>query len=445
MKAEELLNLLEAGKIAEAAGVLACGILAAWIYRIARSRLLGTLEIEKVAGWTFLARRLIVSLTFPIAWVALVGGAQAVFFRFMPAQGVFEVAVPSIGFLLLFQVLSFAVVSLLPQARFTAWMIRLAIGLGLVFLALRLFGWAQEAMAWINFPFLVLGPATISVEVILKSVFLVWLLFLAAGQITAFLQNRVLIRTDLDPSLSFAMMRFLKFFLFGIVVLVVLDTAGINLSTLTIFGGALGIGLGFGLQNIANNLVSGMILLLDRSIKQGDVVSVGDSYGWVVRLGARYIVVRTRDGVEKLIPNANLIASEITNWSHSDRKVRLHVKVGVSYDSDPFKVRQILLRVADTNPRVLKSPQPNVLFVDFGESSLDFELRVWIHDPEAGIESVRSALRFEIWKAFQDSGVQIPYPQRDIHIRSEMGLLQAPEAESPRVEEPLPHSRNPMD
>jgi small-conductance mechanosensitive channel len=224
-------------------------------------------------------------------------------------------------------------------------------------------------------------------------------------------------------------MRFFKFFVIGIGFLVALDTLGVNLSTLAIFGGALGIGLGFGLQNITSNLVSGIILLFDRPIKQGDVITVGDSYGWVVKLGARYIVVRTRDGVERLIPNANIISTEITNWSHSDLAVRLKIKVGVSYKSDPFRVRDLLLLVAETNPRVLKYPECRVLFVDFGESSLDFELRVWINDPQEGIESVRSALRFEIWKIFKENAIEIPFPQRDLYIKS--GLEGLPHLEIP--------------
>jgi len=151
----------------------------------------------------------------------------------------------------------------------------------------------------------------------------------------------------------------------------------------------------------------------------------------VVKLHARYIVVRTRDGVEKLIPNANLIASEITNWTHSDRAVRLHVKVGVAYKTDPFKVRELLLHVADNHERVLKYPQPNVLFVDFGESALEFELRLWINDPQEGIENMRSAMRFEIWKVFKEHGIEIPFPQRDLHIKSETVTLEPPPLPTP--------------
>jgi small-conductance mechanosensitive channel len=354
----------------------------------------------------------------------------------MPEAGLADVMVPVLWFLTLYQLTATAIALFLPKRHVIRFMTWLAVTLGIIILATRYFGQDAALMTAVNHPFHA-GPAVISLALILKAVFLFWGLFLIAGQFTAFLQNRVVSRTDIDPTLASAMLRFLKFFLFGIGVLVVLNTAGVNLSALTIFGGALGIGLGFGLQNIASNLVSGIILLMDRSIKQGDVVTVGDSYGWVVRLGARYVVVRTRDGVEKLIPNANLIASEITNWSHSDRAVRLHVKVGVSYNADPYKVRDLLLHVADNHPRVLKYPQPNVLFVNFGESSMDFEIRLWINDPQEGVENVRSAMRFEIWKIFKEHGIEIPFPQRELHIKS----APAPEHHSQEFEETMPPSR----
>lgn len=390
-----------------------------------------------------IVRRMGTSVRFPLIWAAMLLGIDSVFRSLGQSPRLIEIVLPVLGLFVLFRGLLAGAEPLLVRRPFTGWMLQLALVIGLMLLALRLLGLYAETMEVLNHPFLALGPASISLSVILKSAFLIWLIFVAAGLVTDFLQNRVLTRTRIDPNLAFAMMRFTKFFLFGIAVLIILDTAGVNLSALTIFGGALGIGLGFGLQNIANNLVSGWILLVDRSIKQGDVITVGDSYGWVVRLGARYIVVRTRDGVEKLIPNANLITSEITNWSHSDRAVRLHVKVGVSYDADPFKVRDLLLHVAGTHPRVLKKPQPNVLFVDFGDSSLEMEMRIWINDPEEGIESVRSAVRFDIWKAFKENGVQIPYPQRDIHIKGPSETPPTPEFPAEGFGEVLPAAKKP--
>ncbi|MEW6324896.1 MAG: mechanosensitive ion channel domain-containing protein [Nitrospirota bacterium] len=365
-----------------------------------------------------LGLRFVSLLLFPLAWVCLLMGGYALLGRVVAPTGLIETIIPLLWFFMLYQAAAASITLFLPKRHGMRFLVWLAVAVGVVTLAARYLGYGDALSAAANFPLVHLGPAVISVAIILKAVFLFGAIFLVAGQLTALLQSRFISRTDIDPNLSSAMLRFLKFFLFGIGVLIVLDTAGINLSALTIFGGALGIGLGFGLQTIANNLVSGVIFLLDRSIKQGDVITVGDSYGWVVKLGARYVVVRTRDGVEKLIPNANLITTEITNWSHSDRAVRLHVKVGVSYQSDPFKVRDLLLKVADTHPRVLKYPQPNVLFVNFGESSMDFELRLWINDPQEGVENVRSAMRFEIWKTFKEHGIDIPFPQRDLHIKT---------------------------
>jgi small-conductance mechanosensitive channel len=417
-----------------------CGAIAwlghRWMVRSAGARL----EPEPPPTVNAAVLQILSAIALPVVWIGLLSGAGMILRQITAPVGLIGVVVPSLWFLMVYRVSAVVIALWLPKRRTMRFMIHLAVAIGILMLAVRFLGRAQELKALANYPLLELGPAALTVAVILKSVFLFWILFLIAGQVTSFLQERIISKTDIDPSLSFAMTRFLKFFLFSLGVLIVLDTAGVNLSTLTVFGGALGIGLGFGLQNIASNLVSGMILLLDRSIKQGDVITVGDSYGWVVKLGARYIVVRTRDGVEKLIPNANLIASEITNWSHSDRAVRLHVKVCVSYKADPFKVRELLLHTADSHDRVLKYPQPTVLFVNFGENGMDFELRVWINDPQEGIESVRSAMRFEIWKIFNAHGIEIPFPQRDLHIKSE-AVSRPQEPRPSEFQESLPPTR----
>jgi len=408
----------------------ACGGVAWWAYRAAAKRLNGAalggpMTMANAMRW------LTAAAVFPLSWAFLVTAASFLLPMVMQPAGAVRAAVPVLWFFVIYPLVSILIVRLMPKPSAMRLMTHLAVAVGLVVMAVHVVDQDQELQAVANYPLVSLGPAMISIAVVLKSLFLFWVLFIIASRVTAFLQERLATTTDIDPSLSFALTRFLKFFLFTLGVLITLDTAGVKLSTLTIFGGALGLGLGFGLQNIANNLVSGIMLLLDRSIKQGDVITVGDSYGWVVKLHARYIVVRTRDGVEKLIPNANLIASEITNWTHSDRAVRLHVKVGVAYKTDPFKVRELLLHVADNHERVLKYPQPNVLFVDFGESALEFELRLWINDPQEGIENMRSAMRFEIWKVFKEHGIEIPFPQRDLHIKSETVTLEPPPLPTP--------------
>ncbi|HEX9757926.1 MAG TPA: mechanosensitive ion channel domain-containing protein [Nitrospiria bacterium] len=428
MQKEFLTSLLSFEWVTQMAVILLMGTPIFFLFRWLQKKITPS-EEEKPRGIKNFFLQIMVSVVFPGILALGLGLSLAIFRATSEPSGLVDAAIPLLLFSMLYQILSVCVSFLLPKRRFTNMVIRIGLAVGIFILAIRFMGWYEQAMEVVNFPLVVLGPVSISFSLILKVLILGFILFFGVSQFTSFIETRILKKIGLDPNLSFAVMRFFKFFVIGIGFLVALDTLGVNLSTLAIFGGALGIGLGFGLQNITSNLVSGIILLFDRSIKQGDVITVGDSYGWVVKLGARYIVVRTRDGVERLIPNANIISTEITNWSHSDLAVRLKIKVGVSYKSDPFRVRDLLLLVAETNPRVLKYPECRVLFVDFGESSLDFELRVWINDPQEGIESVRSALRFEIWKIFKENAIEIPFPQRDLYIKS--GLEGLPHLEIP--------------
>jgi small-conductance mechanosensitive channel len=210
--------------------------------------------------------------------------------------------------------------------------------------------------------------------------------------------------------------KFSKVALYTIAILVALNSVGIDLTTLTVFGGALGVGLGFGLQRIASNFISGFILLFDRSIRPGDVISVGERFGWVVALHARYIVVRDRDGVETLIPNETLITSEVTNWSFTDRHVRVKIPVQISYDDDPEKAMKLMEEASEANSRILKDPSPQARLIGFGDNGIDIELRLWIDDPEQGVSNVRSDVNLAIWKSFKEAGVSIPFPQRDVHL-----------------------------
>ena len=181
--------------------------------------------------------------------------------------------------------------------------------------------------------------------------------------------------------------------------------------------GALGVGLGFGLQRIASNFISGFILIFDRSIRPGDVVSIGDKFGWVQELRARYIVVKDRDGVETLIPNENLVTSEVINWSYSDPNVRLKIPVQISYGDDPERAMEIMLEAARNTPRVLKDPPPVARLMAFGDNGIALELRLWINDPQNGISNVRSDVNLGIWRGFREAGITIPFPQRDLHLK----------------------------
>jgi small-conductance mechanosensitive channel len=197
-----------------------------------------------------------------------------------------------------------------------------------------------------------------------------------------------------------------------------MNAVGIDLTAFAVFSGAIGVGLGFGLQKIVSNFVSGVIILTDRSIKPGDVVEVADTYGWVTSLGARYASIRTRDGTEHLIPNEEFIINRVINWTHSDSAVRRKLAVGVSYDTDLDAVIPIIRDAVAATPRVLASHKVNVLVRGFGDSAIDLEARFWISDPHNGVANVTSDAFLNVWRALRDADIEIPFPQRDINIRS---------------------------
>ncbi|GAY19743.1 potassium efflux system KefA protein [Sphingobium fuliginis] len=201
------------------------------------------------------------------------------------------------------------------------------------------------------------------------------------------------------------------------------DLLGIDLTAFTVFSGALGLAVGFGLQKTFGNLIAGIILLMDRSIKPGDVIVVGDSFGWVNKIGVRAVSVITRDGKEHLIPNENLMTQEVENWSYSDRNVRVRIPVGIGYDSDLKLAQELMLRAAQESPRVLRNPKPNVWLTAFGENRVEHDILVWISDPESGVGNVKSDVLGRLWLLFREHGITIPYPQRVIHAARDSAPL----------------------
>ena len=196
-----------------------------------------------------------------------------------------------------------------------------------------------------------------------------------------------------------------------------IDLLGISLTSLTVFSGALGLAAGFGLQKTVGNLIAGIILLLDRSIKPGDViVAGGKDVGWVNKIGVRAVSVITRDGKEHLIPNEDLMTKAVENWSYTDRNVRIRIPVSVSYESDLELAQALMVRAAIESPRVLDNPKPNVWLTAFGDSGVEHEILAWINDPESGVGSVRSDVLNRLWVLFRDNDIVIPYPRRDVHL-----------------------------
>ncbi len=234
--------------------------------------------------------------------------------------------------------------------------------------------------------------------------------------------NRVLRRMIKGSSKFDPTQRLLIEKIAGVVIIVTaffvgIDMLGIDLTAFAVFSGALGLAIGFGLQKTVGNLIAGIILLMDRSIKPGDVIVVGDSFGWVNKIGVRAVSVITREGKEHLIPNENLMTQEVENWSYSSRTVRVKISIGVSYNTDLRHAQQLMIEAANESQRVLKEPAPVCWITGFGDSSVDHEVRFWITDPEGGLGNIKGDVFLRIWDKFKGAGIEIPFPQRDVHVR----------------------------
>jgi small-conductance mechanosensitive channel len=262
------------------------------------------------------------------------------------------------------------------------------------------------------------GEPRISVYTVVRSTVSLAVLLSVALYLTSLTESRIRTSQTLSPSVQVLLSKSLKIVLVSIAVLVAVRSVGIELGALAVLGGALGLGVGFGLQKIVSNLISGVILLVDKSIKPGDIISVSGTYGWVTALGGRYVSVVTRDGVEHLIPNETLISERVENWTHTQRRTRLKLDVGVHHESDLKQVIAICEDAARATTRVLPDPEPKCLFIEFGDSALKLQLRFWIGDAQNGVQNVKSDVLIEIWQRFKQQGIRVPYPQRDLHVRS---------------------------
>jgi small-conductance mechanosensitive channel len=309
-----------------------------------------------------------------------------------------------------------------PGPAVKAWENLIATSVWIV-VALHLLGWLPVVLDGLDGIALQIGDNHISVLTVAKLILVVALLWVLALWLARLVENRISQIAFVNVGMQLALVKLSKFALLVLALLVALESVGIDLTTLKVFGGAIGVGIGFGLQRIASNFISGFIILFDRSIRPGDVISIGDKFGWVHELRARYLVVRDRDGLERLIPNENLITNEVINWSHSDQNVRVKIPVSISYGNDPEQALGLLMGCATANPRVLASPAPATRLMAFGDNGIELELRVWIQDPKEGLAIVRSDINLAIWRAFKAAGITIPYPQRDVHIRSGLGSL----------------------
>ena len=284
--------------------------------------------------------------------------------------------------------------------------------------ALNIVGLLDPALRFLDGLALNLGQARISLLLVIKALLVLVLLLWLALFLSRLGERSIRSAESFTPSVQELLSKLLRIALVTLSFLLALNLVGIDLTALTIFGGALGVGLGFGMQKIVANFISGLILLLDRSIKPGDVIAIDDTFGWINHLGIRYTSVITRDGTEHLIPNELLITERVENWSHSNEQVRFKIPVGVAYHSDILRARELCIDAARETERILESPVPVCHLIGFGDSSVDLEIRVWIQDPVRGVTNVLSQVRLNVWQKFREHGIEIPFPQRDLHLRS---------------------------
>lgn len=397
------------------------------------------------SGWVELG---LVLLCFVVAWIvdrALLARKRDVVDRPQLAKGVAHIAMPVAALALLYfgrafwrhfgtslffdvgmvlalalaaiRILVFTLRRLVPDAHwlkssertvsFAVWML----------VALHMLGITPELAEELDAVRLPLGTAQFTLLALIKGIVAVLLTIAITLWISGLIESR-LMRTDLDLSQKALASKFIKAVLVVVGVLIALQSIGLDLTVLSVFGGALGVGIGLGLQKLASNYIAGFVILLERSIRLGDLVTVGDRYGVVTKVTSRYVVVRSLDGVEAIVPNETMVTTTVLNHSLSAKDVRVAVQVQVAYGTDLDRALALLIELARANPRVETSEghAPGAFVLRFADSGIDLELGVWIRDPESGQLNLKSELNLAIWRAFRENGISVPFPQREVRI-----------------------------
>ena len=384
-------------------------VLAWWLNRALAPRL-GPPDAKWAAGLGGLQRVL-----FPLAALVLALIGRAILGEWQKTP-LLNLAVPLLVALALIRVVAYMMrITFAPSGtlaateRVIAWIVWLGFAAHVTGLTPALFGFLGDVGFGI-------GKQRITLKLILEGTLSVLVTLLVALWLGRLIEGRLLRAEALEMNLRVMFAKLFQALLVLVAILIALPAVGIDLTVLSVFGGAVGVGLGFGLQKIASNYVSGFIILMDRSVSLGDVVTVDRYSGELIKMTARYVVVRSPDGTETLIPNETLVTSPVVNLSYSDRRVRVAVPLQVGYRSDLKLALKVMKEAAAGHPRALREPAPDAIIKQFAGSGIDLELGVWIEDPQRGQANLRSELYAAIWDAFQAHGIEIPYPQREIRI-----------------------------
>lgn len=367
--------------------------------------------------------RMVIALLRRLEWVFFVAfvGVAVLLMRALKWPDSSQLA--SNAFLLALAWLVIAVLSRTIRSRATARLIAIA---GWTYVALLVLGISDDAAALLNGIGFTIGKFRLSLLLMVKVVVFLGAWLWIAVSVGNFLDNRIQRSEELTPSLRVLVGKVLRISLIVIAALVAIAGIGVDLTVFTVLSGAIGVGLGFGLQKVVSNFISGIIILMDESIKPGDTISLGETFGWIRELRARFVSVVTRDGREYLIPNEDFITREVINWSFSDDFVRLDVPFGVSYDADPHQVSALAIEAAAKVARVIPNRKPVCWLTGFGESSLNFLLRFWISDPRNGLTNIRGMVLLALWDTFKENGIRIPYPHREVILKTQDGQRPGP-------------------
>jgi small-conductance mechanosensitive channel len=374
---------------------------------------------REIKGWPAVLR-LVVILLRRLVWIIYVGFLTI---AFILVQSVGWPARSQLLSTVLLLALAWLVISTVSQVIRSRALGRVFAVVGWIYVAATILGITENIAAVLDGLGFQIGNFRLSLSWFLKAVLFLGIVFWLTFSIGDFLDQRIQRSRELTPSLRVLTGKVLRIALIVVGALVWLSIIGLDVTVITVFSGAIGIGVGFGLQKVVSNLFSGIIILLDRSIKPGDTISVGETFGWIRELRARFVSVVTRDGREYLIPNEDFITHEVINWSYSDELVRIDVAFGASYDADPHEVSAVAIEAASTVKRVVDAQKPVCWLTAFGDSSLEFLLRFWIKDPQNGLTNVRGTVLLAVWDAFKEHNIRIPYPHREVIMKTPVEIV----------------------
>jgi len=392
-------------------------LLAKLVEGVVRDHVVAGTHITQGRAWQ-LGQGSLKRVIFPLAALALVFLARLVLKNFMHTH-LLALALPLLGSLAVIRLVFYILRHSFANATWLASFERIFSVIAWSAVALHILGLLPDVIDMLESITLPIGKTPLNLWQLLQGLVTVAATLLIALWLSNAFEARLNRTAGLDSSLRMVFARLSRAFLTLIAVLIALPLVGIDLTTLSVFGGALGVGLGLGLQKIASNYVSGFILLLDHSIRIGDMISIGSDRGQVTRITTRFTVLRTLTGAEILMPNELLVSSVVRNDSYTDRQVRVAIPVQVSYDSDLELAMRLMVDAARAHPRVLAEPAPGVLLIEFADSGINLELGCWINDPENGLGALRSDINLAIWRSFKEHRINIPFPQREVRILKE--------------------------